>query len=245
MPSPTFEQKPSFQHSISWAWTRRASFTLSSSHTLPYDRSAPAGLDRLTGKRATQPRQTPAKFPENPQGFVERRGSASLGASHPGQAGGRNRWPEEIFTDLRPGFSGNKQATLSSTFLHASTSPTARGGKAPRQRPKTATAAGRTRAESWRDRDLRDEIGGRGGFSRSSGASAASRRRPRSASSRFHTSTGRSRGRAQDEEGVDNGGGDREDPGVSGQAGSRGLPEGWAEAVDEDSGHVYYYSEKR
>lgn len=260
----SIERKPT-SRATSWGIKRsckRYAVTLPhETRTVFIHRSAPAGLDRITGKRATQSRRDPAAArgtstaghscrpssgsPESLQGTGERRGTTLLGESRPEKEG--NTGGQHDFSDLRPGFSGNNQPTLPSA-LRASPSSRDRGSKAGRQRPRTATAAGRTSAGVWRGRDFCDGFGG--GFSRGSGASAANRRRPRSASSRFHTSPSRSQGRETAERVplengfVDESGG-RETVSGGRRAESRGLPEGWAEAVDEQSGHVYYYSEKR
>lgn len=103
-------------------------------------------------------------------------------------------------------------------------------------RPRTAAASaaaavGSALTEAWCGRDLGGGIEDKPG--------------PRSASSRFSTSPGRRR--------VRKAGGSRTKNGrrVNGEGEGAGceeedcLPEGWAEAVDEDTGHVYYFSEKR
>eukprot|EP00903_Cladosiphon_okamuranus_P018731 g17241.t1 len=237
-------------------------------------RSAPAGLDRLTGLRAALFRQTTDKktravrgrgaasspprhygrskafSPENLRGHEERR--TKPGASCLGHDGNNTNnhsfrsWPEG-FSDTRLGFlSGGRPTFLSSTgsFYSAAAANVNRDNSSSRPRPRTATAAGRARAEAWRNADVSSGSG--------SGTGAASKRRPRSASSRFHTSPGRDRVRETAEWGTSSA--EAVGEGRSGDVAARmglnvdgvtGLPDGWAEAVDEESGHVYYYSDKR
>lgn len=103
-------------------------------------------------------------------------------------------------------------------------------------RPRTAAASaaaavGSALTEAWCGRDLGGGIGGKP--------------RPKSASSRLSSSPGRRRVRKP------GGGGAKKVGRVVGE-GEKGvfeekdcLPEGWAEAVDEDTGHSYYFSDKR
>lgn len=103
-------------------------------------------------------------------------------------------------------------------------------------RPRTAAASaaaavGSALTEAWCGRDL--------------GGGKEGKPRPKSASSRLSSSPGRRRVRAVGGRGTKKGGG------VGGES-EKGvfeekdcLPEGWAEAVDEDTGHVYYFSDKR
>lgn len=116
------------------------------------------------------------------------------------------------------------------------------GGAAPTDvslamnRPRTAAASaaaavGSALTKAWCGRDLGGGIEGKP--------------RPKSASSRFSTSPGRRR--------VHRAGGSKTKKGsrVNGEGEGAGceeedcLPEGWAEALDDDTGHVYYFSDKR
>lgn len=117
-------------------------------------------------------------------------------------------------------------------------------------RPRPATAGVTTRAEWLRSR------GSRCGYSTiaTSRDGTAGKCRPRSASSRLYTlpdqpgdnqtSQWARTGSANVGGGgtVGNGGGGA---GFGWEVKRGGLPEGWAEAVDEESGHVYYFSDKR
>lgn len=234
-------------------------------------RSAPAGLDRLTGLRAALSRQSTDKrtgvvrgssaasssprligrskafSPESLRGHEERSteprasrlgddGSNTTNHSFSSRPGG--------FSHTRPGFLSGRRPTFPSCAgsFYSAASAVSRDNKSSRPRPRTATAASRTRAEAWRNADV-----GSG-----SGASAASKRRPRSASSRFHSAPGLDRVRDTAEWGTSSARavGEGRGDGVAARMGRKadgvtGLPEGWAEAVDEESGHVYYYSDKR
>lgn len=136
-----------------------------------------------------------------------------------------------------PDSSAAKGETKSNTFSRHTS----------RQRPRTATAAGRTRTEASLDRGLRDGLGSAGAGNR--------KRRPRSASS-ICASPGRSRpvrettGQARNggypkAGGGGCGGGDDAGFGWEEADEKEGLPHGWSEAIDEETGHVYYYSDKR
>lgn len=101
----------------------------------------------------------------------------------------------------------------------------------PRSAAATAAAAvGSVLTKVWCGKDLDGGVEGKP--------------RPKSAFSRFATSPGRRRVRRPGGSGAKGRGK------AGGEGAGRGedaspLPEGWAEAVDEDTGHVYYYSEKR
>lgn len=151
------------------------------------------------------------------------------------------------FSGTTPGFTSSRRPTFPSSSASAYSAATAavggRNGSGPR--PRTATAAGRTTSA-----DVRDGFGV--GLSSGIGTSTAGKRRPRSASSRFHTSPGRDLQRDTAErarriaQAVSEGSGRGVEATMGRKAdGVAGLPEGWAKAVDEESGHVYYYSDKR
>lgn len=249
-------------------------------------RSAPAGLDRLTGIRAAMSRHNTDKntgtargspaasspprragrsgplSPESLRGHGERGGGP--GATRLGDDGNnldsRTRGLES-YSETRPGFPSNNRPAFppSSTFAAAAAAAAVSSGiiGSGRPRPRTATAAGRAGADAWRNAGVRDGFG-IGLYGGTSGTGPAGRRRPMSASSRFHTSPGRDRARETAErarrmaqaaaagEGSGGGDGGGAAAGLGWKAdGTAGLPEGWAEAVDEESGHVYYYSDKR
>ena len=246
-------------------------------------RSAPAGLDRLTGLRAalSQPsrqnkdsKQSAARgsnaasppprragrskafSPESLRRHEER--ASKVGASRrPGGDGGSNNRHEFRssrpggFDDTRPGFLSGRRPTFPSSAGVSYSASKSNSNSNSRRRPRTATATGRAKAEAWRKADARDGFGTTLGSG--SGADAAGKRRPRSAISRFHTSPGRDRARDSASEQDPSGGhaiGEGSGGGVAAMMGWKAdgvtdLPDGWAEATDEESGHVYYYSDKR
>lgn len=229
----------------------------------PVCRSAPAGLDRLTGLRAALSRQnaddrrgamrgsnSPSSPPRrtgrgSPEG-LRRQGERSSGLVAT-RLGGDGNCHNDTSSGNRPGGSWEtRPGFLSSTrpmfpSSSASSYSTIHGGSgssSSRQRPWTATAVCRTRAEAWRNADIRDGFGTGLSGAGASFSSATGKRRPRSASLRFHTSPGRERARSRSQPAGDERSGRKAD-------GVAALPEGWAEAVDEESGHVYYYSDTR
>lgn len=178
------------------------------------NRSAPAGLDRLTGKRAAAAATAAAiRTPSNNNGIQRPTGQNS---HTPGDAPDRRKNDPNLQGDY------DQQAA-------ASNSATKTG------RPRTACCATSTPAGKYSVERRRSFGGGRG-------VGGGCRLRPRSASSRLSSSSpGRSRA------GV---GGVRGRGALAGEAGvgrenQAPLPEGWAEAVDTTTGHVYFYSDSR
>ncbi|CBJ27708.1 hypothetical protein Esi_0083_0033 [Ectocarpus siliculosus] len=238
-------------------------------------RSAPAGLDRFTGARFAATgnnsgngskidndgRRTFASSgsasrsaecsPQRQQRQKERRGSG--GGEGGGGSGIANTCPVERSGDwaedsrgTRAVFSPKRRPTSSSCCSSVTSMANDRNGN----RPRPATAGGNTRAERRRIR------GNRCGHNTIATGSdgTAGKYRPRSASSRLYSPLDQS-GDNQTSQWARNGstsvGGDVNGGHGGGGAGfvweaeKAGLPEGWAEAVDEESGHVYYFSGKR
>lgn len=237
-------------------------------------RSAPEGLNRFTGARVAvtgsnssngrkidndgrgtfassgSASRSAVCSPQCQQRQKERRGSG--GGEGDGGSGIANTCPVERSNDwaedsrgTRAVFSPKRRPTSSSCCSSVESMANGRNG-----RPRPATAGGNTRAE-WRR--IRGNRCGHNAIATGSDGTAG-KYRPRSASSRLYTppdqsgdnqtsqwarsgSTSVGRGVT-----VGHGGGGA---GFGWGTEKAGLPEGWAEAVDEECGHVYYFSEKR
>ncbi|CAN0000658.1 unnamed protein product, partial [Ectocarpus sp. 12 AP-2014] len=238
-------------------------------------RSAPAGLDRFTGARVAatgdnsgngskidndgrctfassgSASRSAVCSPQRRQRQKERRGSG--GVEGGGGSAIATAYPVERSDDWAEGsrgtravFSPKRRPTSSSCCSSVASMANGRNGN----RPRPATAGGNTRAEWHR---IRGNRRGHNTFATGSDGTAG-KYRPRSASSRLYTppdqswdsqtsqwarSGSTSVGRDVN---VGHGGGGA---GFGWEAEKAGLPAGWAEAVDEESGHVYSFSEKR
>ncbi|CAM9186587.1 unnamed protein product [Ectocarpus sp. 4 AP-2014] len=238
-------------------------------------RSAPAGLDRFTGARVAatgdksgngrkidndgrctfassgsasrsavcSPQRRQRQKERRGSGGVEGGGGSAVATAYPNERS--HDWAEDS-RGTRAVFSPKRRPTSSSCCSSVASMANGRNGN----RPRPATAGGKTRAEWRRIRGNRcdhDAIA-------TSSDGTAGKYRPRSASSRLFTPPDQS-GDNQTSQwarsgntsvgggvNVGHGGGGT---GFGWEAEKAGLPEGWAEAVDEESGHVYYFSEKR
>ncbi|CAM9636326.1 unnamed protein product [Ectocarpus sp. 6 AP-2014] len=238
-------------------------------------RSAPAGLDRFTGARfaatgnnsgngskidndgrrafasSGSASRSAACSPQRQQRQKERRGSGGgeggggSGIANPCPVERNDDWAEDT-RGTKAVFSPKRRQTSSSCCSSVASMTNNRNGN--RRRP--ATAGGNTRAE-WRR--IRGNRCGHSTIATGSDGTAG-KYRPRSASSRLYTPPEQS-GDNQTSQWARNGstsvGGDVNVGNGGGGAGfgweaeKAGLPEGWTEAVDEESGHVYFFSETR
>ncbi|CAB1112084.1 unnamed protein product [Ectocarpus sp. CCAP 1310/34] len=193
--------------------------------------------------------------PQRQQRQKERRGSG--GGEGGGEGGGgsgiastcpvekSDDWAEDS-RGTRAVFSPKRRPTSSSCFFSVASMANGRNGN----RPRPATAGGNSRAEWCRIRGNRCDHN----IIATGSDGTAGKYRPRSASSRLYTPTDQSGDNQTSKWGgsgstsvgrdgtVGHGGGGA---GVGWEEEKGGLPQGWAEAVDEESGHVYYFSEKR
>ncbi|CAM9266153.1 unnamed protein product [Ectocarpus sp. 12 AP-2014] len=238
-------------------------------------RSAPAGLDRFTGARVAatgdnsgngskidndgrctfassgSASRSAVCSPQRRQWQKERRGSGGV----EGGGGGAiaTAYPVERSDDwagdsrgTRAVFSPKRRPTSSSCCSSVVSMVNGRNGN----RPRPATAGGNTQAD-WRR--IRGNRRGHNTIATGSDGTAG-KYRPRSASSRLYTPPDQAGDNQTshwarswntsiggDVDVRHGGGGD----GFGWEAEKAGLPAGWAEAVDEESGHVYYFSEKR
>lgn len=187
----------------------------------------PAGLDRLTGHRAA------AATAANSAATVQQRGNRNNDGSRASFAYRSRHAPHQSLkqkngpankvegaTVSARGNGGNNASNLTNPSSH---------------RPRTASVAG--------------SVGNARAGGRTRGGTSG-RPRPRSASSWFASSSSEPsrsrgvRGRANTVE-TEMGAGGSDARGRPRRDGDDGLPDGWAQAVDEQSGHAYYYSEKR
>ncbi|CAN0286601.1 unnamed protein product [Ectocarpus sp. 8 AP-2014] len=176
-------------------------------------------------------------------GGVEGGGGSGIASTCPVERS--DDWAEDS-RGTRAVFSPKRRPTSSSCCSSVASMANDRNGN--RTRP--ATAGGNTRAE-WRR--IRGNRCGHSTIAIGSDGTAG-KYRPRSASSRLYTPPGQSGDNQTSrwarsgstsvggDVNVGHGGGGA---GFGWEAEKAGLPEGWAEAVDEESAHVYYFSEKR